>query len=183
MKYYEKKEKLMTKIPSKKGSSNDFQTPAFAIDPLLPYIKKEWMIWECACGKGNLIKAFISKGYKVFGTDIINGVDFVNSNNTLFLDNRNFDCIITNPPYSLKNEFLETAYEIGKPFAFLLPLTTLESKKRQSLFKKYGLEVILFNKRINFEIPSGKGKGSWFATAWFTHKLDIGKELTFSTIK
>ena len=68
---------------------------------------------------------------------------------------------------------------MGKPFAFLLPLTTFETRKRQYLFQKYGLEVIFFDKRINFETPSGKGSGSWFATAWFTNGLNIGKEMNF----
>ena len=68
---------------------------------------------------------------------------------------------------------------MGKPFAFLLPLTTFETYKRQHLFQRYGLEVIFFDKRINFETPSGNGSGSWFATAWFTNGLNIGKELNF----
>ena len=36
--------------------SNDFQTPVKALEPLVLYLKKEWIIWECACGKGNLAK-------------------------------------------------------------------------------------------------------------------------------
>ena len=46
------------------GNRNDFQTPVFAINPLLPYIKKDWTVWECACGKGNLVKAFKEKDYQ-----------------------------------------------------------------------------------------------------------------------
>jgi hypothetical protein len=165
------------KPPLMQGNRNDFQTPAFAINPLLPYIKKDWIIWECACGKGNLIKAFNNKGYKVIGTDILNGDDF------MMWQPENYDCIITNPPYSIKQDFLERAYNLGKPFAFLLPLTTFETQKRQSMFKKYGLEVIFLDKRINFETPSGKGSGSWFATAWFTNGLNIGKELNFERLE
>ena len=161
------------KPPLKQGNSNDFQTPPEAILPLLPYLNKNWSIWECAYGKGNLIEAFIDKGFEVIGTDILGNYDFL-INKPEF-----FDCIITNPPFSLKQEFLERCYNLGKPFALLLPLTTFETAKRQELFKKYGLEVIFFDKRINFETPSGKGSGSWFATAWFTWGLNIGKELNF----
>jgi len=83
------------------------------------------------------------------------------------------DCIITNPPFKFKQQFLEKCYELGKPFALLLPLTTFETKKRQNLFKKHGLEVIFFDKRINFETPNNVVKSSaWFATAWFTHGLN-----------
>lgn len=162
------------KTPARQGSPNDFQTPPEALRPLLPYLKKDWVIWECAAGKGNLSTALSDKGYEVIATDIlVNNFDFLTNKPVLW------DCIITNPPYSIKQQFLERAYQLGTPFAFLLPLTTFETAKRQRLFKKYGLEVIFFDKRINFETPSGKGSGSWFATAWFTNGLNIGKEMTF----
>jgi len=161
------------KIPSSQGRPDDFQTPKEALEPLLAYLKKEWVIWECACGKGNLVNGLKELGYSVHGTDIITGSDFLTTNYD------KVDCIITNPPFSLKQDFLARAYQLGKPFAFLLPLTTFETAKRQELFKEYGLEVIFFDKRINFETPSGKGSGSWFATAWFTWGLNIGKEMTF----
>ena len=151
--------------PMSTKSADDFQTPTYAIDPLLPFILKDKIIWECASGNGNLVRAFENEGYKVVSSDISEGKDF------LTYEPNNYDIIITNPPYSLKEEFLERAYNLGKPFAFLLPLTTLEGKFRQSLFKKYGIEILLLNKRINFETPSKKGGGSWFATAWFCWKL------------
>jgi hypothetical protein len=163
--------------PMKNGSPNDFQTPAYAIQPLLPYLPHNWKIWECACGKGNLVQAFSKKGYKVIGTDINNGKDFLTS------QPEKYDCIVTNPPFILKQQFLERAYQLQKPFAFLLPLTTFETAARQKLFKQYGIEVILFDKRINFETPNKvKNSSSWFATAWFTHGLNIGSELNFTTL-
>ncbi|MGC8579683.1 MAG: tRNA (adenine-N(6)-)-methyltransferase, partial [bacterium] len=94
----------------------------------------------------------------------------------------NFDCIITNPPYSLKEEFLERAYSFNKPFAFLMPITALEGKTRQDLYKKYGLQLLIPNKRINFETPSGKGSGSWFASAWFTYKFNLPKDIMFEVL-
>ena len=153
-------------LPLKTKSADDFQTPATAVNPLLPYLKKEWTIWECAEGNGNLTKVLREKGFKVIGTDIKTGFNFLKDKPDF-----NFDFIITNPPYSFKNEFLKKAYEYGKPFAILLPLTALESKERQNLYAKYGVELLLLDKRINFETPSGSGSGSWFATAWFCWKL------------
>ena len=182
------------KPPAANGRPDDFQTPKEALIPLLKYLKRDWRIWECAEGQGNLSNALWEAGFNVVGSDILKG-DFpsilsVNRNTKKtytriwersFLDwtPDGWDCIITNPPFSLKGEFLEKAYKSGRPFAFLLPLTTFEGKKRQKLFKKYGLEVILFDKRINFTTPSGRGSGSWFATAWFTWGLNLGKELNF----
>jgi len=165
------------KPPLKQGMTNDFQTPPEALNPLLPYLKKDWLIWECACGKGNLVEGLNERGFLTIGTDILSGYDF------LKWQPKKFDCIITNPPFSLKQEFLERCYCLKKPFALLLPLTTFETQKRQKLFKKYGLEVIFLSKRINFETPSGKGSGSWFATAWFTNWLNIGKQFVFTEIQ
>jgi len=160
--------------PMKQGSPDDFQTPPIGIAPLLKYLNKDWTIWECAAGKGNLSRALMKNGFEVIETDILGGnFDFLKQKPA------QFDCIVTNPPFSLKQEFLQRCYELGVPFALLLPLTTFETAKRQNLFKKYGLQVIFFDKRINFETPSGKGSGSWFASAWFTWGLNLPNQLNF----
>ena len=165
------------KPPLRQGSPDDFQTPPEALKPLYPYLKKDWVIWECASGRGNLVNALQTNGYETVGTDIMYGKDY------LTWQPERWDCCITNPPFKYKQQFLERAYSLGKPFAFLLPLTTFETAKRQELFRSYGLEVILFDKRINFETPNKVEKSSsWFATAWFTCGLNIGKQLTFTTI-
>lgn len=157
-------------------ASDDFQTPPEALIPLLPYLHENWLIWECAEGKGYLSRELRVNGYSVIGSDILTGQDFL-----LWMP-EHFDCIVTNPPYSLKHKFLIRCYQLGKPFALLLPLTTLETRTRQQLFKQYGVEIILFDKRINFYVPSGKESKSWFATAWFTWGLGIGEQLNFISL-
>lgn len=161
--------------PMKQGTPDDFQTPKIAIYPLLPYIKKDWKIWECAAGKGNLVEEFKKLGYDIIGTDILQNkvYDF------LYYKPKHFDFIVTNPPYSLKDQFLKRCYKLEKPFALLLPLTTFEGKTRQSLFKKYGIQVIFFDKRINFTTPTGKESHAWFMAAWFTYGLNLEKDLLF----
>ncbi len=162
-----------TKMPPKKiGNSDDFYTPDYATEPLMPYLKKEWKIWECCSGTGNIVKFFREREMNIFGTDIKEGEDFLTS------DRKDFDCIVTNPPFSLKDKFLSKCFESGKPFALLLPITALEGKFRQSLYKKYGIQVILFNKRIQFI----EGKGNWFASAWFCYGLNLPNQLNFVEI-
>lgn len=153
------------------GHSDEMQTPKEAINPLLPYLKKNWIIWECAWGKGSLAKHLEKKGFKVIGSNV---KDFLKEKVT-----EHFDCLITNPPYSMKEEFLETCYKYEKPFALLMPLTALEGKKRGKLYRENGIQLIIPNKRINFITPSGKGSGSWFQVAWFCYKLNLPKDLMF----
>ena len=164
------------KPPLRQGSPDDFQTPPEALKPLLSYLKKEWTIWECAEGNGNLTNELYKLGFSRFGSDLITGTDFLDKNTVV----PEYDCIITNPPFKYKQQFLERCYELGKPFALLLPLTTFETAKRQKLFRENGLEVIFVPKRINFETPNKvENSSAWFATAWFTNGLNIGKQLTF----
>ena len=142
------------------GRSDEFFTPEYALKPLLPFLKKEWTIWECAWGKGALATHLKKRGFDV----IKKGDDFIND---IYMGGvEDVDIIITNPPYSKKDEFLKRAYELGKPFAFLMPLTTLEGIKRGALFSKHGIQIIIPNRRINFITPSGKGSGAWFQVGW-----------------
>ena len=162
---------MKPKVPVMAGHSDQFQTPPQAVDILVPYLKPQWIIWECAWGQGKLANHLIKRGFNVVG----DGSDFLTSS-------PQGDCIVTNPPYSIKDKFIARCYELRMPFALLLPITALEGKFRQSYYSKYGLQLLLPNKRFNFETPSGEGSGSWFATAWFTNGLQLPSQITFVDI-
>jgi hypothetical protein len=81
------------------------QTPAYAVEPLLKYIPREWVIWESACGEGYLSRAIERAGYESIGTDIQGGFNY------FYWSPDWYDCQITNPPYSLKLEWIQRAYD------------------------------------------------------------------------
>ncbi len=153
-----------------------YQTPPAALDPLFQYLPQAWTIWEPACGEKYLADRLEKKGFDVVATDILTG------HNYLEWEPNHYDCVITNPPFSLKQQFLKTAYQRGRPFAFLLPISALETASRQHLYQKYGLELILFDRRIEFESPDRSKAHSYFASAWFTFGLNIGRQMTFAKI-
>ena len=90
------------------GRPDDFQTPESALSILVPFLNKNWIVWECASGKGNLVRGFKKMGFKVFGTD----KRFDYTKNNLEED---YDVIVTNPPYSIKEKFLNRCYRLKKP--------------------------------------------------------------------
>lgn len=155
--------------------SDIFQTPNNALEPILQFIPQDYSIWEPASANGNIVKFFSGNGYNIIGTDITNGNDF-------FTSKIISDCIITNPPYSIKDLWIERCYKLNRPFMLLLPITALEGIKRQKLYKNNGIQLILFNRRINYETPSGKGSGSYFSSAWFTHGFNLPNQLNFLDI-
>ena len=115
-----------------KPKNDELFTPEEAVWPLLPHIPMDWTIWECTDqGGSNITRLFRDRGNRVVSTHLGNGQDFLT-----YEPDFDFDCIITNPPYSLKDDFLKRAYELGKPFAFLLPIDSLASIKRVAMFKQ-----------------------------------------------
>lgn len=169
--------------PKITGASDIFQTPEWPVDAILEYIPLEWTILEPACGKKYMSNHMEDCGYNVIASDIDTGVDFLNPD-TLFDNGEygHFDCIVTNPPYSIKDEWLAKCYDIGKPFALLLPITAIEGKARHNLYKRYGVELLLLPTRVNYMTPSGVGSGAWFFSSWFTWKLNLPYQMTFSNI-
>lgn len=84
-----------------------------------------------------------------------------------------FDVIVSNPPFTKKDEVLRRLYEIGKPFAILLPLNSLQGVSRFEFFKQ-GVQLLSFDKRIAFHNPESMEeckKGVSFATVYFCKDL------------
>jgi hypothetical protein len=154
------------------------QTPAYAIDPLLAYLPEGLNIWEPAAGEGYLEGALYDSGFSVTPSDILTGQNFFE------YEPEKWDCIITNPPFSIKYKFLERCYQLGKPFALLMPVETLGTESAAVLFNEFGIEVIFIRPRINFKMPNKgwDGGGAQFPVAWFTFGLKIGKQITFAKV-
>jgi hypothetical protein len=137
-------------------SSDECYTPRDAIEPLLEYLDKKNIYYDCTSGISS----------KLIDTMTENGFNCKSSGDVDFLTEEaieDFDIIITNPPYSKKDKFIEKCYETGKPFALLLPVSSMQGIKRGAMFNKNGIEILVLNKRIDFT-----GKGSpHFGVAWF----------------
>ena len=89
------------------------------------------------------VKCIQANGNKVIFSHIDNGENFFS-----FEPKERYDVIISNPPFSLKDDILKRLDELNKPFAILLPLPTLQGQKRFEYLKN--CEALIFDKRINF---------------------------------
>ena len=158
----------------KNVKNDEFYTPKEAIYPLLKYLDKNKIYWECTdFGDSNITKVLKENGFNVIATRK-EEFDFL-KNDPVF----DFDVIITNPPYSIKDNFLKKCYELDKPFALLLPITRLEGKIRGKLYREKGIELVVLDKRINF---MKEKKNVWFNTSWFCHKI-CNRQLNFEKVK
>jgi hypothetical protein len=128
------------RTPEEPQVRDTYQTPNYAIDLLIPFIPKDIKyIWECAAGGGKISNRLCDNGYVVVSTDIRDKKTPNNDNeifyNYNFLTERNKPipdalgewfqndkkiAIITNPPFSVKDLFVEMAFSYNFPFAFLI---------------------------------------------------------------
>jgi len=160
----------------KPGPMDNCQTPPEALNPIIPYLKPEWTVWESAVGEGYLLEPLNSRVRFVFNSDIDAGKDF------FLFQPEQWDVQVTNPPYSRKYDWLRRSYELGKPFALLVPVETIGAKACLDAMEDYKLdfEWIFFKRRINFKMPNKgwNGSGAQFPTFWFTRGLNIGQKVS-----
>ena len=129
------------------GSGNDeFYTPLYAIEPIIKYIEKGKTIWcPFDTNESLFVKRFKELGFKVINTHLESGVDFFNC------DTPECDYIISNPPYSLKNEVFERLFMLKIPFAMLVGVVGLfESQKRFEMFRDNQFEIMYLNRRVSY---------------------------------
>lgn len=171
--------------PETPAQFDNCQTDPRALQPLMPHVP-HWIrtIWEPAAGEGLLVRAMQAMKFRVIASDILTGAySPVGTQAQNFLEwepAEPWDMIITNGPFSWKFDFLKRCYELGRPFALLVPLEAIGAATARALFKRYGVEVILMD-RVNFKMPIKKweGSGSQFPVCWITWQLGIGQRLVF----
>lgn len=153
---------------SKDDARDLFQTPPAALVPLLPFLRQFSRIWEPAAGKGNIVRTLRAECFNVTASDILMGINF------LTCDVLNgVQAIVTNPPYSKSEAFVDRCFDIALPFALLMPVEYLGGQKRQQAWKLGGLEIIMLGRRINFETPTGEGSGAKFETCWYCWGMNV----------
>jgi hypothetical protein len=150
-----------------KRSKHDFYpTPAWAVEALMSKLvipNPTMTCLEPCIGNGAIADVVQSYFSEIEWCEIQKGRDFL----TYDFDGRKFDFCITNPPYSLAEEFIAKAIELCDVTAMLLRLNFLGGGKRYEKFwslpryKPTGLYILS-------DRPSFTGKGSDATEyAWF----------------
>lgn len=128
--------------------SDEYYTPREAVKPIIKYIdrgnKPQYTIWcPFDTAESEYVKCIEEAGHKVIFSHIDNGQNFFEYEPLEF-----YDYIISNPPFSIKDDILKRLFELKKPYAILLPLPTLQGQKRFEYLKNS--QALIFDKRINF---------------------------------
>lgn len=165
-----------------------FDTPSYAVKPLLQHIDCKWTIWEPTDTTGNsqIVRVLEDHGCSVISTGKDREGDktqrnlYVSPKFDFLKDTPDFeyDCIVTNPPYSLKDKFIARCMETKKRWAMLLPITGLEGTRRGKMFREMGdyFGLLVLDRRVEFASGS-----VWFNSSWFCYGL-LPKQLMFAEL-
>jgi len=156
---------------AKRGPFDDIDTPDSATRYLLPALRHlgEPIIWESAPPRdrtSTLVMTLRSYGFR---TIEYRGEDYFGDE---LRTRTHYDVQVTNPPYSLKQQWVARAMELGKPWALLLPITALGVRKGSLNIHLAKCQILLPPRRIDY---TGK-RSPWFYSAWYTYGFHLPTE-------
>ena len=130
-----------------------YETWPGAVTALLEHETLPSMVWEPACGPGAIVGVLRAAGHTVVATDLNDrGCPDSESRRDFLFEQRAPDgceCIITNPPYKLAQQFVLKARELAPKVVMLLRLGFLESERRRNILESGDLaRVYVFRNRV-----------------------------------
>ena len=132
------------------GNNDECYTPDYAVKPILEYIPKDTIVW-CPFDTEDswFVKLIKDKGNHVEYSHLNKGQDFFQ------YEPDEWHMMVSNPPFSRKKKFFKRALSFNKPFALIMTNTWLNDSAPKQLFKDKDLQLLMFDKRIEFTYPNG----------------------------
>ncbi len=149
-------------------AGDNVYTPFYAVAPLTEFLPKDKIIWCPFDDEWSAYYQFLTeKGYTVVRSSLSDGKDFFN------FEPYKWDILVSNPPFSKKDEVLKRAFSFNKPFALLLPVNSIQGKKRFSIFNNQ-IQLLVFDARVDYHNRNNMQKtkkGICFGSAYFCRDL------------
>ena len=128
--------------------SDERYTPEYAVLPLLEFIKpfQKKIIWcPFDTEESEFVKVFKEEKFNVVYSHLNYGQNYYS------YEPKEWDIMISNPPFSHKKETFERALSFNKPFALLMTLDWLRDAVPKRLFKNKDLQLLMFEERIKYK--------------------------------
>lgn len=162
----------LNKVLYSAGKQDEMYTPAYGVIPILEYLPKDKVIWCPFDTKESMFVIELKKaGYQVVHSHIFDGKDYYE------YEPENWDIMVSNPPFTKKRQIFQRALSFNKPFALLMTNTWLNDSAPKQLFYEKELQLMMFDKRIEF---SGEKKIT-FSSSYYCWNL-LPKQIIMKNI-
>ncbi len=158
------------KTLEERNKNDYYPTPKVLVVELekLNLIKKTDKVLECACGEAKQISGYFnSLGYNFEEKDLIYGNDFLKDD----YSNKHYDWVVTNPPFSYWNPFVEKSKEIADNVVMIGRTNYFGAYNRyRNGLWNHLKTVYIFDRQIaydRFDEDEMKFKCGCLVTAWF----------------
>lgn len=159
------------------GKNDECMTPHYAVEPILEYIPEGEIVWCPFDKEDSAFVELISQKTKVVHSHIDDGQDFFE------YEPENWDIIISNPPFTNKRLFFERALSFWKPFALIMTNTWLNDAAPKKLFEERELQLLMFDKRIEFIQLESENTGKiTFSSSYYCWNF-LPKQIIMKTLQ
>ena len=151
---------------------DEYYTPAILVKPILQYVQPNSIVW-CPFDLANseFVIQLKEAGHQVIHSHIWEDKDF------FVYEPEQYDCILSNPPFSIKLAVLERLYLLAKPFAMVLGLPILNYQEVGTFFLDKPLQLLIVDKKVSFD-----GNTASFNNSYFCYKM-LPRDLMFAHLE
>lgn len=162
------------------SNTDEWYTPPECVEIIVPFLKQNGyknILCPFDTEKSAFVSVLISEGFNVTKSHIAEGTDFFNIKNL-----NKFDAVVSNPPFSKRQDILKRLFESDVPFAMILNFNGLfDSKTRWKMFKENNFELIVPCGRMHFFNGVCKGNSPNFQSVYVCHRM-AQKQIEFVRI-
>jgi len=156
---------------------NEIYTPDYALDYIKDFLPKDKIYWEACYWEWHMARALEKRWLNVV---------WYKEMDCLQEQPKEWDILITNPPFKWNKLFIKRAIELNKPFIFLLRLEHLWWVDSMNILSNIDFKIIIPKKRINYITPKIL---AWWKTWWSTYHsiyltywIDLPKQINYITL-
>ena len=152
---------------------DDYMTPKYAWEDIKQYIPK-CKIWEAFYGDGKSGEYLTELGF-----------DVIHEQRDFYDEPPEYDCLVSNPPFSQSKAIMKRLKELDKPFILILPSSKINTSYMRDNFKDKGLQIIIPRKRIHFtklvdgEVPDNWKNACNFDCFYYCYKIGLPRDIVW----
>ena len=164
----------------KQSNTDEWYTTEESVRMIIPYLYGRYKKILCPFDKkeSNFNKVLSKHGFDVTYSHIDTGTDFFEIDNL-----KDYDAIVSNPPFSKREKILEKLFESDVPFAIIMNFNGLFDKKsRWELFKRNEFELLVPLGRMHFFNDNGFHNSPSFQSIWVCKGI-CDKQIIFDDMR